>query len=54
MSNIVYLCVLDQKADNKETLLGIINQLHETFITKMKKDCVILEGDAATYELYNV
>ncbi len=31
-SNIIYYKVLDQKCDNKETLLSIINDLYTTFI----------------------
>ncbi len=50
LSNIIYHSVLDQKADNNETLLGVINQLHADFIVSQKKQWVVLEGDAATYQ----
>ena len=49
-SNIVYFKVLDQKCDDKETLLNIISDLYEEFILSNKKEWVILEGDQATYE----
>ena len=49
-SNIVYYSVIDEKCDNKETLLSIINDLYSNFIMTGKKTYVILEGDQATYE----
>ena len=49
-SNIIYYKVLDQKCDNKETLLNVISDLYNEFILKHKKEHVILEGDQATYE----
>ena len=48
-SNIIYK-VLDQKCDNKETLLSIINDLYTEFIVTSKKTYVIIEGDQVTYE----
>ena len=49
-SNIVYYKVLDQKCDDKETLLSIINDLYNEFIATNKQTLVLLEGDQATYE----
>ncbi len=43
-TSIVYFKVLDEKCDDKETLLSIINDLYTV------KTHVILEGDQATYE----
>ena len=48
-SNVIYFKVLDQKCDDKETLLNIINDLYEEFIVPKKKEWVLLEGDQATY-----
>ena len=45
-SNIIYLNVLDQKADNKQTLLAIINNLYEEFIVNGGQKWVVVEGDA--------
>ena len=49
-TSIIYFKVLDEKCDNKETLLSIINDLYVEFILSGKKTHVILEGDQATYE----
>jgi len=43
--------VLDEKCDNKETLLSIINDLYTQFILSGKKTHVVLEGDQVTYEI---
>ena len=48
-SNIIYYKVLDQKCDDKETLLSIINDLYSEFILSSKKRFVLLEGNQATY-----
>ena len=48
-SNIIYYKVLDQKCDDKETLLSIINNLYNEFIATKKQTLVLLEGDQATY-----
>ena len=50
-SNIIYLNVLDQKADNKQTLLAIINNLYEEFIVNGGQKWVVVEGDAKTYDI---
>ena len=42
--------MLDEKCDNKETLLSIINDLYTQFILSGKKTHVVLEGDQVTYE----
>ena len=49
-SNILYFKVLDQRCDDKETLLSLIHNLYSGFIVTSKKDCIILEGDQATYK----
>ena len=48
-SNIVYFTVLDQRCDDKNTLLKIITDLYDEFIHTKKKKRIIL-GDQATYE----
>ena len=50
-SNIIYLDVLDQKANNKQTLLDIINNLYEEHIVNGGKKWVVVEGDAKTYDI---
>ena len=50
ISNTAYLQVLDKKADDKHTILTIINQLHQEFIIFMQKKWLVFEGDAVTYE----
>lgn len=49
-TSIIYYKVLDEKCDNKETLLSVINDLYTECILSGKKTHVILEGDQATYE----
>ena len=49
-SNITYLTVIDQRCDNKETLLNIISELHKELIVSKKKKYLLLEGDQVTYE----
>lgn len=49
-SNIIYFKVLDQKCDDKETLLNVISALYEEFIEQKQKKWILLEGDQATYE----
>ena len=49
--NIIYLNVLDQKADNKQTLLAIINNLYEEFIVNGGQKWVVVEGDTKTYDI---
>ena len=44
-SNVIYYKVLNQRCDNKETLLNVIN---DVYIHNKKH--VFLEGDQATYE----
>ena len=40
-----------QKADNKQTLLAIVNNLYEEFIVKEGHKWVMVEGDAKTYDI---
>ena len=49
-SNIIYFKVLDQRCDDKETLLNIINDLYVEFIKPNKKKFILLQGDQATYQ----
>jgi len=49
-SDIVYYKVLDQKCDNKDTLLNVISDLQNEFILKHRTKYIVLEGDQATYE----
>ncbi len=49
-TSIIYYKALDEKCDNKETLLSVINDLYTEFILSGTKTHVILEGDQATYE----
>ena len=49
-SNVIYFMVLDQRCDDKETLLNVISELHTEFIASKKKMYLLLEGDQVTYE----
>lgn len=48
-SNSIYYQVIDQKCDNKETLMNVINSIYVEFIKTNKKKWIILEGDQDTY-----
>ena len=50
VSNIIYLNVFDQKADNKQTLLAIVNNSYEEFMVEGHK-WVMVKGDAKTYKI---
>ncbi len=47
-SNIIYYGVLQQRCDDKETLLDIINCILS--LVPQRKKHILLEGDQATYE----
>ena len=49
-SNIIYYKVLEQRCDDKATLLGIISELYEEFVVPNKMKWLLLEGDQATYD----
>ena len=51
-SNIIYLKILDQRCDDKETLLNVISELYEEFIVPKNTEWVLLEGDQATYQCF--
>ena len=46
-----YVQVLDEVADSKDTVLHIISELYEEYISKHKNKFLILEGDAKTYDI---
>ena len=46
----LYYKDLNQRCDDKETLLNVINDVYTEFISSHKKKHVFLEGDQATYE----
>ena len=48
-SNVIYFKVLDQKCDNKDTLMNVINNIYTEFILPNKKKCLLIEGDQDTY-----
>ena len=50
-SNIVYLNVLDAKADTKDTIVQVLQNVHRKFIEGKKKEWLLIEGDAKVYEL---
>ena len=49
-SNVIYYKVINQRCDDKETLLNVINDIYAEFIITGIKALVFLEGDQATYE----
>ena len=50
-SAITYLSVLDAKADSKDTIMIVLQDVHQRYIEEKKKEWVLIEGDAKVYEL---
>ena len=50
-SNVAYLQVMDAVADSKDTLMQMLNNLHEHYIVKQGKQDLVVEGDAKVYDL---
>ena len=50
-SNVLYLDVMDAKSDSKDTLMSMLQDLHQEFILKQKRQHLVVEGDAKIYEL---
>ena len=48
-SNIVYLSVLDAKADSKDTIMQVLQDANKQYIKGLNKQHVIMEGDAKVY-----
>ena len=51
VADIVYVNVLDERADDKDTVLNVINQLYNEHVHIQGKSFLVLEGDAKTYEI---
>ena len=49
--NVVYMEVLDAKADSKDTIMQILHNLNQQFIEGQKKECLLVAGDAKVYDL---
>lgn len=50
-SNVVYLDVLSQKAESKDTLLQILGSVYKTFIGELNQKWVFAIGDAKVYDV---
>ena len=46
-----YITVLDEKADSKDTVLHLINELYAAYVRSHEKSFMVLEGDAKTYDI---
>ena len=51
VSNVTYVEILSERADSKQTLLGVISRLQQVFVKELKQKYVIVVGDAKTYNL---
>ncbi len=49
-SNIVYLQVIDAIADSKDTIMHMLDNLHQQFIVGCNMSWLVVEGDAKVYE----
>ena len=50
-SNVVYVSVLDAKADSEDTIMQVLHDTHRRYIEGMKEKWILMEGDAKVYEL---
>ena len=50
VASVAYVEVLDEVADEKDTILHVINNLYVEHACKHGKQFVVLEGDAKTYD----
>ena len=50
-SNVYYLNVMDAIADNKDTLISMLHDLHKQFIAEQNCQYLVVEGDAKIYEV---
>ena len=51
VSNVVYVEIISEKADSKQTLLGVIGRLQTTFVKEQRLKYVIVCGDGKTYAI---
>ena len=51
VSNVVYVQIISERADSKDTLVRVIGNLHQTFVLQLRQKWVIVVGDAKTYDL---
>ena len=51
-SNIAYYKVLDAVADNRETVLNLLNDLYDKFIRHQARDYLVLAGDQKLYQVF--
>ena len=42
---------MDEKADNRDTVLNVINNLYVNYIKEQSKNYLVLEGDAPTFDI---
>ena len=50
-SNVVYVDIASLPADSKDTVLHVLNKLHNTFIVELGFRWLIVVGDAKTYNI---
>ena len=50
-STVAYLEVMASNAENKDTMLDMINKLHEEYIVQQKKEWLVITGDAKVYDI---
>ena len=51
VANIAYVMVINEKADSKDTVLHVINELYNKHVRPHGKSFLVLEGDAKTYDI---
>ncbi len=51
VGSVAYVDVLDEIADDKHTVLHIIDDIHDKYVCEYNKTFVVLEGDAKTYDV---
>ena len=51
MSNVVYVQIVSERADSKDTLTKVVGNLYHSFVFQLKQRWVIVIGDTKTYDL---
>ena len=50
-ANLAYASVINEKADSKDIILHIVNELYNKYVRQHGKSFLVLEGDAKTYDI---
>ena len=52
-SNVLYLDVMDAKSDSKDTLMSMLQNLHQQFISRQGRQHLVVEGMLKFMNFFN-